>query len=263
MSDTVGLPPHRHAALVAPAVDRVFIAAMQAGRDGGGAELSQRYGGPSATGLLVELRTRLAVPGGTVDGPGFTAVTRYRDPVACRRTVDRHVAYGMLHRASDGALTATERGLAFLAELYQVHAEVTEELWAGHDERVLRLAAMTGRLLAAAFTGEPIGEGVPDDPAEAGGSAFTALAPPHEPDGTPAGVLLLNRLGALRYHRADAHAAAWAAAGHTPRTIAELPDGPQRRAIEAETDRRAAGPYATLTAPERLDLLADLAALPG
>ena len=31
----------------------------------------------------------------------------------------------------------------------------------------------------------------------------------HEPQDAPPGVLLFNRLAALRYHRADAHAAAW------------------------------------------------------
>ncbi|GIJ22033.1 hypothetical protein [Micromonospora lutea] len=246
MSDTVGLPPHRYAALVAPAVDRVFTAAMQAGRHGGGAELAQRYGGPPATGFLVELRTRLAAPGGTVDEPGFAAVTRYRDPTTCRRSLDRHVAYGMIHRSPDGELTATERGVAFLAELYQVHAEVTEELWASHHDRVLRLTQVVGHLLCAA----------------AGGEAFHAVTPLHEPDGTPPGVLLLNRLGVLRYHRADAHADAWQAAGHTAASIV-VPAGPQRQAIELETDRRAAGPYAVLTAEERLTMLADLAALPG
>jgi hypothetical protein len=76
-------------------------------------------------------------------------------------------------------------------------------------------------------------------------------------------VLLLNRLGALRYHRADAHAAAWTAAGHTALSIGELAAGPERLAIELETDRRAAGPYAALSADERLTVLADLAALPG
>ena len=40
---------------------------------------------------------------------------------------------------------------AFLAELYQVHAEVTEDLWAGHDDRVLRLVMSLGRLLACAL----------------------------------------------------------------------------------------------------------------
>ncbi|WCN81427.1 hypothetical protein [Micromonospora sp. LH3U1] len=254
--NTVELAPHRIAGLLAPAVDRTFRAGMLAGRDGGGAELSQRYGGVAASGFLVDLRTRLAAPGGTVDGPAFAAITRYHDPVACQRTVDKQVAHGMLHRSPGGALSATERGAAFLSELYQVHAEVTEELWAGHDERVSRLVAALGRLLAYALV-------LADEERDRGGSAFAAMAPPYEPDGTPSGVLLLNRLGTLRYHRADAHAAAWAAAGHTASSIAALPTGPERLAIELETDRRAAGPYAALSAEERLTMLADLAALPG
>ncbi|SCL15467.1 hypothetical protein GA0070624_0729 [Micromonospora rhizosphaerae] len=254
MSDGIELAPHRFAGLVAPAVDRTFVAGMLAGRDGGGAELSSRYGGPAASGFLVEFRTRLATPGGTVDGPGFAAVTRYRDPVSCQRALDKQVAHGMLQRVPDGGFCATERGLAFLAELYQVHAEVTEELWAGHDDRVVRLVEALGRLLAYALVlAESAGVG----------AAFGAMAPPYEPAGTPPGVLLLNRLGTLRYHRADAHAAAWTAAGHTAASIAELRAGPERLAIELETDRRAAGPYAVLTAEERLTMLADLAALPG
>ena len=256
MSDDVELAPHRFAGLVAPAVDRAFVAGMLAGRDGGGAELSSRYGGPAATGFLVEFRTRLAAPGGTVDGPGFAAVTRYRDPAACQRAVDKQVAHGMVQRAPDGGFCATERGLAFLAELYQVHGEVTEELWAGHDDRVVRLVAALGRLLGYALL---LAE--TEDPGA--GSAFAAMAPPYEPEGTPPGVLLLNRLGTLRYHRADAHAAAWTAAGHTAASITDLPPGPERLAIEQETDRRAAGPYTVLIAEERLSILADLAALPG
>lgn len=256
MSDEVELAPHRFAGLVAPAIDRAFVAGMLAGRDGGGAELSSRYGGPAATGFLVEFRTRLAAPGGTVDGPGFAAVTRYRDPAACQRALDKQVAHGMIQRAPDGGFCATERGLAFLAELYQVHGEVTEELWAGHDDRVVRLVTALGRLLGYALL---LAE--TEDPGA--GSAFDAMAPPYEPAGTPPGVLLLNRLGALRYCRADAHAAAWTAAGHTAASIAELPPGPERLAIEQETDRRAAGPYTVLSGEERLTMLADLAALPG
>ncbi|SCL61222.1 hypothetical protein GA0070606_3403 [Micromonospora citrea] len=256
MNDTVELAPHRFAGLVAPAIDRAFVAGMLAGRDGGGAELSQRYGGPAATGFLLEFRTRLAAPGGTVDEAGFTAVTRYRDPVECRRALDKQVAYGMIHRSPDGELSATERGLAFLAEIWQVHAEVTEELWAGHDDRVLRLVEALGRVLAYALV-------LAEEEEPGTGAAFAAMAPPHEPDGTPPGVLLLNRLGTLRYHRADAHAAAWTAAGHTAASVAALPSGPERLAIELETDRRAAGPYAVLAAEERLAVLADLAALPG
>lgn len=249
--NTVRLAPHQAATLVWPAVDRVFRAGMAATSQGG-AELCQRYGGPSAIGFLVDFRTRLAAPGGTVSAAQLAALTRYVDPTECQRILDKQVAHGMIHRHDDGGISATVRGRSFLVELYDLHARVTAELWAGHDERVRRLVGTLGRLLDAALTDPTCGDG-----------AFRAMAPPYEPDGTPPGVLLLNRLGALRCHRADAHAAAWQAAGHTARSIVALPPGPERLAIELETDRRAAGPYAALSPPERLRLLADLAALPG
>jgi hypothetical protein len=89
------------------------------------------------------------------------------------------------------------------------------------------------------------------------------MAPPYEPAGAAAGLLLHTRLSVLRYHRADAHAAAWQAAGLTSVTIRQLPAGPAPDAIEAETNRRAGLPYATLSPDERITLLAGLAALPG
>ncbi|WJK41514.1 hypothetical protein O7608_03530 [Solwaraspora sp. WMMA2056] len=265
-ADQLWLPGHRCAALTAPAVDRVYRAAMTAAASAG-TELQQRYGGPAAVGFLVDLRTRLAAPGGLVAATGFTAVTRYHDPASCQRVLDKQVAYGMVVRHPDGALRATERGGAFLTDLYALHAEVTATIWGSeHAGRLVRLVDLTGRLLAAALSGtDPApGPDQPDQPSAADGQdAFGAVAPPYEPEGTPAGVLLLNRLCALRYHRADAHAAAWTAAGHTARSIIDLPPGPARLAIEQETDRRAAGPYQALDPDQRVTLLADLAALPG
>ena len=76
-------------------------------------------------------------------------------------------------------------------------------------------------------------------------------------------MLLHHRLSVLRYHRTDAHAAAWQAAGLTSEAMTRLPAGPMRSAIEAETNRRAGVPYATLSADERVALLAGLAALAG
>jgi hypothetical protein len=77
--------------------------------------------------------------------------------------------------------------------------------------------------------------------------------------------VLLNRLSTMRYHRADAHAAAWQAAGWTAAEVAAMPWGTEwsdaRVAIERDTNVRAAPPYAALTADERLVLLAGLAAL--
>ncbi|MFV2107554.1 hypothetical protein [Micromonospora sp. LOL_015] len=251
--DQLWLPGDRCAALTAPVIDRVHRAAMAAA-DTAGVELRQRYGGPAAVGYLVDLRTRLAAPSGLVDAAGFAAVTRYQDAASCQRVLDKQVAYGMLVRHPDGALRATERGAAFLTDLYGLHAAVTGQIWgAEHAARLVRLVELTGRLLAAALAGSDTG----------GQDAFRAVAPPYEPEGTPAGVLLLNRLTVLRHHRADAHAAAWTAAGHTARSIVDLPPGPARLAIEQETDRRAAGPHQALEPEQRLTLLADLATLPG
>jgi len=129
---------------------------------------------------------------------------------------------------------------------------VLDERWQGRSGPVERLNRLLARVLAEA--------------AATGGPAWAVQAPPHEPDGTPAPVLLLNRLSTLRYHRADAHAAAWQEAGLTAAEMVAMSEGsawtPQRRAVEDETNQRAAPPFAVLTPDERLAMLADLAALP-
>ena len=74
-------------------------------------------------------------------------------------------------------------------------------------------------------------------------------------------MLLFNRLAALRYHRADVHAAVWEEEGFTAAQIIALTPGVVRDRIEAETNRRAAVPYETLTTRERQTLLLGLSAL--
>jgi hypothetical protein len=166
----------------------------------------------------------------------------------------------LLDRSADGSITAADRGLAFLRDLFALHGRALTRRWGTdgnqtgampHPDRVDRLTEVLGRVLAEA--------------AATGGAAWAAQAPPYEPAGTPPGVLLLNRLSTLRYHRADAHAAAWQAAGLTAAGIAAMPWGRwslQRQAVEDDTDARAAAPYAVLTPEQRLRLLADLSALP-
>jgi hypothetical protein len=140
------------------------------------------------------------------------------------------------------------------------------EHWAGHEDRVEGLLEPVQRVLDAALA--PLLDGTAANgrtaptAAGTGDGAFAAMAPSYEPAGACPGVLLLDRLGTLRYHRADAHAAAWTAAGLTAAGVAEMAPGPERDAIEAETKRGAAPLFATLSASERLVSLADLAALP-
>jgi len=90
-------------------------------------------------------------------------------------------------------------------------------------------------------------------------------APPHEAPGLGPGIIAMNRLSTLRYHRSDSHAAAWLAAGWTVERIQQFPWGSdwttERQTIEDDTNARAASPFAVLTAGERLQFLAALAAL--
>jgi hypothetical protein len=254
--DAVGLAPERFAALVAPVIDRVFRGGMVAAREKGGRELVNRHGGSEAVGFLIEFRTALAWPDGVVRAADFAAVLRYRDLTAARDKLATAAGLGSIELTPNGDIRATPRGVRFLQALYDHHAAAMAEHFDGEGARVVRVVEALGVLLSAA--------GSPSAPnGAASGSALAAMAPPFEPPAAAADLLVLNRLGTLRYHRADAHAAAWGAAGLTAAQMLALPPGPQRDAIEAETNRRAAPPFAALPAPARLRLLADLAALPG
>jgi len=232
-----------YAARLAPLLDQAFRSAMAAVAGGGGRELVQRFGGGVA-GLLITFRFVLRWPGRTVTVPQADAVWRYQDRDESWTAVRASGEAGFLEVA-DG-FRPGPKGAEFLTELYAVIDRVTTERWAGLDDTVARTIEALGRLLAAA--------------ANTGGEAFDAMNPPYE-DGAAPGTVLLHRMGALRYHRADAHAAAWQAAGLTAAQIEAEPEGERRAAIEAETNRLAAPPFAVLTPAERATLLDDLAKL--
>ncbi|NUR74360.1 MAG: hypothetical protein HOU81_26415 [Hamadaea sp.] len=246
------LAPAAYAALIAPAIDRVFAETMLATRSMGGRELSESFGGPPAVGFLIDLRTRLGA-GESVTPGQFAAVRRYGDLAKAREILTGQAERGMLTIAEDGTFRATDRGREFLSALYDLHTQVTATLWVGFP--VPRLSELAGRALAVA-----------SDPATwavtADGHALSAMLPVPDPS-TRNGVTLLNRLGTLRYHRADAHAAAWQAAGRTAADMATLPvHSAVRIPIEQETNRGAAAPWTALRPAERLEFLAGLAALP-
>lgn len=237
----VGLAPERFAGLVAPVVDRVHRAVHDRSRDLAGAAALRESGAPRV-GLLLTLR--FALLGGGLPRAAFPLASRYDPADGVLAAVDDLVAGGWLVPDDDDVLRPDERAAALLHRLYDLHAQGS----AGWPADLAAPVATAGRLLDAA--------------AATGGPAFTAFAPPFERRGDPPGVLLFNRLAALRYHRSDAHAAAWAARGLTAAEVVALPaDTPVRREIEADTDRRAAPPYAALTPAERLAFLAALAAL--
>jgi hypothetical protein len=241
------LSPDRYAPLIAPVLERLTFAVVKMSVSRAASMSAPGGASPDAMRMFAQLRTALGAR--TVTAAGIAAVYRYRDPDAVRGDLDGLRAAGLIDAAGDGAIDATETGRAVLAGMYQVSAEVTGQLWRQHDDALAGLNDLAGRVVQAGLT--------------TGGEAYLTMAPPYEPADATVGVLLYHRLSVLRYHRADAHAAAWQAAGLTSEAMMQLPAGPMRAAIEAETNRRAGLPYATLSVDERVALLAGLAALPG
>jgi hypothetical protein len=134
-------------------------------------------------------------------------------------------------------------------ELFALHGETAHRLWAGFP--AARLNELVERALGSV----------------AAGPSLSAMAPCHYPAGTAVEAVLANNLGTLRYHRADAHAAAWQAEGLSAEQIRAMPLDPSdpggvRTRIEVETNRGAAAAWTILTEAERLELLAGLGALP-
>ncbi|WP_412541929.1 hypothetical protein R8Z50_05105 [Longispora sp. K20-0274] len=229
----------RYAALIRPVIDRVYGTARAAGRDRGRAVM-EKFG--VHPGFILSFYFGLLarpMPADALDSALVYVGTNMADELAAGITV-----------VDDGAWRLTDLGRDLALAIQDAAAEGAEELWARAGlAGVPRLAELVGILLAAG--------------APTGGPVFAALTPVFEPaDASPA-LSLLSRLGALRHHRADAHKAAWAAAGLTAAEVRELGDGPVRDAIEADTNRRDAPVYECLTEDERLELLAGLGALAG
>lgn len=187
-------------------------------------------------GLLSDLR--FVLPLRPLSRRDLAAVHRYGDPAEHAAAVEEHLREGTLTEDPGGLLRLTAKGAEFVRRLYELHETAAAQVWP--SDGLPRLAALVGRVLAAA-------DRLP-------GGALEVVAPPYEPDGAGPGLVLFNRLAALRYHRADAHAAAWTAAGLSASEIVALADGPLRAGIEAETNRLAGQPYRVLNAGERAAL---------
>lgn len=126
-------------------------------------------------------------------------------------------------------VAATSRCLPLLREINEAHADAAARLWP-----------------------EPVALDITVD------HPFTAAV-----TGTAPAARLFDQLRALRYHRADAHAAAWQAEGLTVEGVRGLAaDDPVRVRIEEATNRLASAPYRALSPTVREALLASLRALP-
>jgi hypothetical protein len=239
------MTPEDCAAAVAPAIDRAVIDIHLRSRDR--IRAAARDHAIDRAGPLVEFR--FALLAGPVERSTAEAVARYFPAGGLDEELGVQVAQGTVEvDGVDGRMTLTPLGAVVVNEIYDIHAAATAEAWGARPSDEIRWLAETAqRLLGAARP--------------TAGPAFAGMGRPHERPGDPDTLVLFNRLSALRYHRADAHAVAWAAAGHTAESVDSLAPGPERDVIEAETNRRAAAPFAGLTGPERLRLLTLVRAL--
>ncbi|MGW4792528.1 hypothetical protein ACWEPC_08975 [Nonomuraea sp. NPDC004297] len=219
-----------YAAAIAPVIGAAHVN-VHASAARAVADLAEASG--VTPGLLADLRFTL--PLRPLTRRDLAVIDRYGDAVARERDLSEHLREATLSEDGDGLLRLTAKGLEFVHRLYDAHAAAADRVWIGPD--LPDLAGLTARVLDAA-------ERRP-------GGALALVAPPYEPAGARAGLLLFNRLAAVRYHRADAHAAAWQAAGLSAAEIVRLADGPLRAGIEAETNLRASAPYRDLTGQER------------
>jgi hypothetical protein len=202
--------------------------------------------GLSAQGMQIFVLLRNAA-GRVVRRDGLRAAVRYMSDD------DWYAGTGSIFSADliardMGSFELTTTGTAVAEQLSRTSDQICQQLWAGVDD-LPALLQLTSQAL----------DGLPHEP----GSAFAVVHPPRLiPDISVAGILAENLTG-LRFHRADAHAQAWAEAGHTAATVQEMADTPERQEIEDRTDELAAAPYDRLSADARDALIAGLAELPS
>ncbi|GAA1690884.1 hypothetical protein GCM10009830_43250 [Glycomyces endophyticus] len=231
------------AAVVRPVIDRLHVSV----RHGAYAEVRELY---ASRGLRpgVEIDAFYALLDHPVDEAALAARMVYFgfDP-------DAEEARGLVAR-SQGCWSLTAAGREVVVEVDRVFTAAAERLWGYRP--IATMPGAAGMEVAVALLGRLLEAGQ-----ASGGPVFRAMTPVWEPVGASAAQRLVSRLEALRHHRADAHRAAWGAAGLTVDEMKALQPGPVREAVEAETNRLDAPVYEALDAQERLTLLGVLGAL--
>jgi hypothetical protein len=238
------LAPAGVAAAVAPIIDRLRLSIanrmpLEAG------DLLERHGLDPVSGQTIGLLRNL-LPDRSTDRDHVRAAFLYWPDGQVDATLDRLVGAGLVEDQAE-VLGLTEAGRDLVRSLRTRMETYLAPLWSGEAELVGRIGELTGRAVVAA--------------ADSGGLAYGLVSPVFEPAGTGAAMLLAERLTPLRFHRVDAHAAAWRAAGLSSAEVQVLGPGSVRDAIEADTNTRAAPPYAALSEAERFELVAGLGRL--
>jgi hypothetical protein len=195
------------AAEIGPQLDRLRLGVMRAA-----VEAAMKSGMLAGSGLdpdmlAVFAMLRNAYPDRSVPVRNFRAPYIYQDSAKFEAALSRMVETGLVDIARTESVTLSEPGRILTAQIRAVTAQAADDLWGSDLLPVLPLADRC--LLAAAATATADG-------------AFHLVAPPHdEPDDSDA-TRLAERLTGLRWHRFDAHVAAWTSAGLSAHSVTDL-----------------------------------------
>ena len=268
---------------LAPHIDALFMAGHASARSQ--ARQVRENFGLASFGLLIDLRVPLLHSSG-VSLQQVLAIERYVPPEEVRVTLDGHVHDGLLQRRGDGYVP-TQQGREVLNSITDMLATSIAVLWREQQE-VVALARPVLERVGHAATLLPVDQY----------PAFHAMFPGSSPSRESDAYRVWSLCAALRYLRADAHAAAWQTAGLSGPEVQvlsalwrgdEVPGGMDyparlvqlglleregrtpaitavgravRDAIERATDERNALAFAPQAPHERMELLLLLRSLP-
>ena len=241
------MTPEDAAATIAPTFDRLRLGVLGRARPALGQLAARRDLDLSAGQVMGMLRNLM--PDRVVALDSVMCIFRYQPTEQTTAAIKATRAAGLVDEPSPGTLTLTAEGRDLIGEMYEVMGPVADSLWESEGERVDELLPLVERVVGAA--------------SESGGAAFSVIWPIWRPAGMSPVVLLSELLAPLRFHRFDAHIAAWSAAGLTVDQVQALEPGEQHDAIERETNRLAGEPYKSLDPAERNALVEQLALLPS
>lgn len=241
-----GPTPEITAALVAPAIDRLRMTLMNAVLARGFPPSATQVGLDPSTGMMLAY-LRNSWPNREVLRSSVSAVFTYQPEKPVGSLLDALVALGLLEEPGPARLRLSPTGRRVVTDLHLAADAVASDLWSGAEPHVAGAAPLVTICLSAS-RGDL-------------GSAFELMAPRDFPAEISSSGILAEQLTGLRFHRFDAHIAAWRGAGYTIEDLEGL-DDTARQELESETNRRAAAPYEALTPEQRAQLVAHLKALP-
>jgi hypothetical protein len=238
--------PAAYSALVAPVIDRTAISLHSAvPKEQMTALRGEHRFHPGALALFAGM-----LSAGPISKVEFGELMRYQHFGSSDEFLAGLADRGAVNIAQDGSFAATPEALDVAKNVVALQAESVTKLFAPLAKSLPELRGLISQCRVAAME-DPI-----STLSRLSGRAWL-------PEGASDAAHIWDAAVVLRMHRSDAHAKAWAEAGHTATSIRALGAGAERGAIEARTNELAASPWVPLSASDRLTLLAGLGALPG